>query len=537
MRKFKQILAILLTAAMAGAILAGCGDTGAAAEAPAAAEAVEEAAEAVQEAAEEVAETAEAAEAEAPAFDEITDIEVVLSDLRGVADNAQPIIDAMNAITEETIGVHANIKFVATSDYRTQVPLMLASGEQVDILTIFVSDPVGFTSLMANGQLIDITDYLEEEGQELLELIDDYKEGMSSGGRIYGIPCFRNYASANYFIMRKDVLEDLGILDMAEDITTFTQMEDIFAEVAANTQLSPTGSCLIEVGTGVIYKGEEIADQINFDTLGDQMNLVYTDMETGNISLLLENPDYRTMMDRMVKWRANGWFDKDREISSDHVDTLMKAGTVFSSIQTSEMGVETAKQEATGYEVVVKELSKNMLGSSYVNKFGLGVSVTAQEPEAAVRWMNALYTDPRLENLLIWGTEGVDYVVVDGEADFPEGITAENVGYHSTDFMYGNYFNCLPWNGQGADFRQRAYDYLRSSEVSPYMGFSADMADIQNLATAVNSVYQKYYQMIWYGNYDDAVWQKYVDELKVAGIDEYLGVYQSQLAEWQAANN
>ena len=51
MRKFKQILAILLTAAMAGAILAGCGDTGAAAEAPAAAEAVEEAAEAVKEAA------------------------------------------------------------------------------------------------------------------------------------------------------------------------------------------------------------------------------------------------------------------------------------------------------------------------------------------------------------------------------------------------------------------------------------------------------------------------------------------------------
>lgn len=536
MRKFRSISALLLSVIMAGAMLAGCGGEAAA---PAAEPAAETAA--AEPAAEEAApaEEAEAAPAEeeaAPAFDEITEIEVVLSDLRGVADNAQPIIDAMNAITEETCGVHANIKFLATSDYRSQLPLMLASGDQVDVMTIFVGDPVGFTSFMANGQLLDITDYLAEDGPELLELIDDYKEGMSDAGRIYGIPCYRNYASANYLIMRQDILEELGLLEQAQNITKFSEVEEIFGKVGEETNLSPTGSCLIEVGTGIIYKGDDIADQIVFDTLGDQMNLVYTDMEKGEVSLLLENPDFRTMMDRMVTWRANDWIDKDREISSDHVDTLMKAGTVFSSIQTSEMGVETAKKEATGYDVVVKELSKNLLGSSYVNKFGLGVSITSQEPEAAVRWMNALYTDPRLENLLIWGEEGKDYVVVDGEADFPEGVTVENVAYHSTDFMYGNYFNCLPWKGQGADFRQRAYEYLRSAEISPYMGFSVNMGDIQNLVTAVNSVHEKYYRGIWYGNYDDATWQKYIDELKVAGIDEYLGAYQAQLDAWKAAN-
>ena len=544
MRKFRSISALLLSVIMAGAMMAGCGGEAAAPAATEpeaevveeAAEAAEETAEAAEEAVEETAEAVEEAAEEAPAFDEITEIEVVLSDLRGVADNAQPIIDAMNAITEETCGVHANIKFLATSDYRSQLPLMLASGDQVDVMTIFVGDPVGFTSFMANGQLLDITDYLEEDGPELLELIDDYKEGMSDAGRIYGIPCFRNYASANYLIMRQDILDELGLLDQAQNITKFSEIEEIFGKVGEETNLAPTGSCLIEVGTGIIYKSDDIDDQIVFDTLGDQMNLVYTDMESGKVSLLLENPDFKAMMDRMVTWRANDWIEKDREISSDHVDTLMKAGTVFSSIQTSEMGVETAKKEATGYDVIVKELSKNLLGSSYVNKFGLGVSITSQEPEAAVRWMNALYTDPRLENLLIWGEEGKDYVVTDGEADFPEGITVENVAYHSTDFMYGNYFNCLPWKGQGADFRQRAYDYLRSAEISPYMGFSVNMGDIQNLLTAVNSVHEKYYKAVWYGNYDDATWQKYVDELKVAGIDEFLGAYQAQLDEWKAAN-
>lgn len=413
---------------------------------------------------------------------------------------------------------------------------MIASGDALDVMSITPGGAVGFVNLMANKQLTDLSDYLDTEGPQIKEILGDYGRAMSSEGDLYGVPCWRNYASANYLIMRKDILDKLGLTEEASNLTKFSQIEDIFQQVKDKESISPDGSSIIEVGTGIIYKSDDIDDQIVFDTLGDSMNLVYVDPD-GRVSLLLDNPDYRKMMDRMVSWRSKGYFWKDIDVSTDHVDTIMKAGTVFASIQTSEMGVDTAKQEATGYEVVTKELSKNLLASAYVNKFGLGVPVTSQEPEAAVRWINALYSDPRLENLLIWGIEGRDYVVRDGEACFPDGVTAKTVTYHSTDFMYGNYFSCLPWEGQGADFRDRALDYLKSAPVSPYLGFNCDLSDMTNTQTAINSVYQEYYRQIWFGNYDDRKWNQYIAELKDAGIDSYLQGYQDQLDAWKEANN
>ena len=55
-------------------------------------------------------------------------------------------------------------------------------------------------------------------------------------------------------------------------------------------------------------------------------------------------------------------------------------------------------------------------------------------------------------------------------------------------------------------------------------------------SSAVDSVHEKYCKVLYYGNYTDEVWQKYIDELKVAGIDEFPGAYQDQLNAWKAAN-
>ena len=101
----------------------------------------------------------------------------------------------------------------------------------------------------------------------------------------------------------------------------------------------------------------------------------------------------------------------------------------------------------------------------------------------------------------------------------------------------GNYFNALPWvgNGVGGDFRKAAYDYLVSSDVSPYMGFTSDNSGLDNTITAINSVYNKWGKTISFGAWKEGDIEAYIAELKTAGVEDYLGAMQEQLDAWRAA--
>ena len=540
----KRVLAAIVSCAITASLFAGCAAAGGTAAAPAApAEAAEAAAESVEEAAEEVTEAAaeaveevtETAEAAAEWDGDITEIKVILSDIRGVAEHADHVVAAMNEITESTIGVHADILFVGMGDYATQVGLALASGEQVDICSLGFGS-TSFNGMYANGQLTDLTDLLAEEAPGLLEEMGDYIYADSVNGRIYGVPPFRNYASSAYLIMRTDILEELGLLEKAKALTKWSEFEEIMAEVDEKTDVTPLGDGNeTPYQLGIIFNGDEFTDSISFDWLGDTYQVVYTD-ENGVISSLPEFEPYRVGLERVRGWYDKGWIYKDAPTTSDHVDTIMKTGVTFATIQTSEIGVETAKMEATGYPITCVELQKNVVGSSAVSRFGLAVPITAEEPEAAARWLNALYTDPRLENLIVWGLEDTDYVVKDGVAAYPDNVTAANVTYHSVDFMYGNYFNALPWEGNTADFRQVSMDNLLAAPVSPYLGFAINLGDLSDVVAMQYSVNDQYLRTITNGCYTDEVYDNYLAALATADLDVYLAAFQDQLDAWKAAN-
>ncbi len=534
----KRILATILSIGMLTSLLAGCAAGAAPAAAPAAPAETEEAAPEETAAPAEEAEAVEAAEpAEtAEAFDEVTDIEVILIDFKGIpTEQGDRIVEEMNKITEKTAGVRAHVTFIGPGDYPTQVGLMLSGGEPLDIIGLGIGSSA-FAPLIANNQLMDITDLLDEYAPETLAFLGDYIAADSVNGRIYGIPPYRNYASSFYAIMRKDVLDELGLTDKAMSMTSFDDLAAIYAEVAEKTDLTPVGGSkqIFTTGYGNIYPGGSFEDAVIFDNLGDSYGIIFTDGE-GNVSFRPEEEAQIKMYEMIRDWYNAGYVYKDSAITDDHPDTLMKAGILFSSLQISEMGIESAKQEATGFEVVCPEIAKDLVYSASVNKFGLAVPVTCQEPEAAIRWINAYYTDPALANLFTWGVEGTDYVVEDGVARFPDGVDVNSVGFHNYDFMYGNYFEVLPWSGNTADFRQQAMAFLEGADVSPYLGFAPSQAGMENILAALNSVNDQYRPSIACGIYTDEDYSKCVAALKTAGAEEYVASYQEQLSAWMEA--
>ncbi|MBO5998757.1 MAG: extracellular solute-binding protein, partial [Lachnospiraceae bacterium] len=299
----KKIAALLSATMLASVIFTAC-----AGAAPAAAPAPEAAAPAAEAAAEEAAAPAEEA---APEFDDITTIKVTLFDTRGVGEVAGPVFDAMNAITEKKIGVHADIIMKSLAEYSTQLGLQLASGEQLDVISLGFG-ATSFASLVANGQLMDITDLIQEEAPETYAEVGEFLKVDSLGGRIYGIPPYRNYVGSSYMTMRKDILEELGMLDSALSMTSWDQVEDLFATIVEKTDLTPAGSGKnILWSGGYIFPGGDFADTITFDTLSDALGVIYADEETNQLSLLLENPNYRKEQEMIRSWYDKGWVYKD----------------------------------------------------------------------------------------------------------------------------------------------------------------------------------------------------------------------------------
>lgn len=527
----RRLLASVLSGVIAAGALSACAAGTAAPAESGSAPAVE------MEAAAPAEEAGAAEETAAEAYDgEITEINVFLAALRDESAGVKEVEAAMNEITEKTIGVHANIEMLSIGDYVTQLGLMFTGSDIADVIGVTARPSVNMSSLISNNQVLDITDLMQEEGAETLEMMGEYINACTSGGRIYGIPCWRNYADSVYLTMRKDILDQLGMEEKARAMTSWSDYEEILQAVADNTDLAPIASGMRNVinKTGSIFAADAFEEAISYDALGDTMSLIFSDTE-GNISLLPAMDEFRAQQDKVRKWYNTGYIYKDSTTSDEDMETYIKNGVAFSGVTSSELGVEAFQNSHCGTEMVVVEVKKNLIGSAAVNRFGLAVPARAAEPEAAVRWINALYTDPALENLLIWGIEGRDYEVVDGVARYPEGVTEETALYHSHDFMEGNFFNAYPWEGSGdANFRQVAYDYLMSATPSPFLGFSVDMSEEANIIAQLSTVTDKYKADLFCGRYEDDIWDKYMSELEVAGINEYLDAYQTQLTAWKA---
>ena len=75
-------------------------------------------------------------------------------------------------------------------------------------------------------------------------------------------------------------------------------------------------------------------------------------------------------------------------------------------------------------------------------------------PEKAMQFLNLLYSDPDIINLLAYGIEGEDYVVHDdGRISYPDGVDATNVGYSCANMLwsFGYEFNAHVWETNDAD--------------------------------------------------------------------------------------
>lgn len=539
--KLKRVLALLMTLVFVVS-MAACGNSEGSKSTNAPAETKATDAKATQ-AADDATEAGD--ETQAPADDaddeDLAEIEVMFWTLNTIPTDLQTVEDAINEITEAKINTTVHLNIIEMGNYIQQVNLMMSSNEKLDLMVTLPGGPAHFNSMSSQKQLMDITDLLNEYGQDLLKVVpESWLAGTTINGKIYSVTSYGDKATPLNFACRTDYLEETGI-DPAT-IKTATDLEALFAKVH---ELHPE---ITVVGTGskkiltLPYMIDKDGNFVKFDGLGDGDNALIGIMD-GDGTTIQNNYLREIFTDtslRFKDWYEKGWVYKDGASYDETAEALVSAGSAFGYFKQFAMDSQATCSATCGQDMTLILLEDDpMLGTGAFRKFSWAVPTTATEPEAAVKFMNLLYTDAEVLNLLTWGVEGVHYQTLeDGSIDFLDGQDASTCGYYLGDetSIFGNGFLAKVRKGQAPDLRSRCEEANLSANVSKFNGFSFNSEGFENQVAGITNTIEEYRPTFANGLYTEAYYNEFIQKLKDNGVEEYLAYIQQQLDDWLKAN-
>lgn len=163
----------------------------------------------------------------------------------------------------------------------------------------------------------------------------------------------------------------------------------------------------------------------------------------------------------------------------------------------------------------------------------------SENPEKAMQVLDYIYGSPEVMNLLNWGEEGIDYVVEDEENEiinYPDGITADNVGYSlNLGWELPNQFIAYKWSGSDPQLWDKMQDFNASAKNSKAVGFAFDNSEYTNQIAALTNIVKQYNGALCSGSGDpEELIPQLLKELEDAGINDVIAARQKQLDEFLA---
>lgn len=498
----KKMLALLLAALMLLSMLTGCGQTS---EPEASAVENEKTEAPVEEKVEEPAE----------------DPAVVTWYIRqaAVPEDFDKVMEDLNAKLQEKINVILDLQIIAPGEFNDKMTLASTSGDTYEIAwTSNWSN--NFDANMARGAFMPIDDLLAEYGQGILE---NCPEWLLSVGRVdgvqYAIPSLQLIAKTNAVYIQRSLAEEYGWtadhIDSVEDLYPF--LDWVKENYPDMVPLSPDGV-------------NDYTDN-PYESLGN--NLYIDPADPSKIVSLVEAEPAKLEMHRY--WYEQGYIRQDiTSIAASDTTADRSTGRYACLISSGKPGGDVEQSNRYEGDYIMCYLGTPKINTTSGQETMNAINVNADEPEAAIKLLNVLWTDKEIFNELLFGLEGVHYVK-DGENSVK---IVQDSGYYlgGSGWYFANACNTWVMPSQSADIWEQTAELNDTADVADNRGFIPDYTDYQTELAQVKATYDEYAQ----GFYTCADLDEYLAErtekLKAAGIDTLVAGIQAQLDEWRAAN-
>lgn len=438
----------------------------------------------------------------------------------------QMVQDAVNKISISEINVEVEFVPISLFQYGEQLNLMISGGEQLDVAAAFPS----LSSLYAKGQLMPLDNLLSEYGQGLTEEVgQDYLDGCRMGGEIYGVPILCGFAYSSGICYSVDLAEELDI-----DMSKVASIDDLDAVLAEVHEKSPDIYAIAAKSASASL----VNQMCSCDMLSDSIGVLMDPQNGTTIELLYETETYKQLALKVRDWYEKGYIMKDQASTSETLFSLIAADKAFCGITNYTPGIEIEQMSSTnGKRVEVIPISDPLVSSTSVSVSTMCIPITCADTTAAMKFLNLLYTNADVLNLIDWGIEGVHYVKnEDGTIRYPEGVTAETSTYNiGTQFMNANELLSYVWEGNDPDIWAKKVAFDESAIISNALGFNFDSSSVKTQMTAVSNIVTQYEDALGNGTVDvNSTLPQFIDDLKDAGIDDIIAEKQKQFDEFLA---
>ncbi|MCL2035269.1 MAG: ABC transporter substrate-binding protein [Oscillospiraceae bacterium] len=451
------------------------------------------------------------------------------------------VIERLNEISREQIGVEASIEFINAATYVEQIGMRLAAGDKdMDIW----SPGWDFPGIISRGQAMALDSLLDEYGPDIKSALGDLLYFAPMDGKNYFVPFNSSKRFYSTFICRKDIADAHGI-----DLTQVKSFKDLAAIFEIIKEKEPQMIPIAQMN-GVIISDYNVYREAMpaYDPLGGIPGLdimgVLTGAEGTKVVNIYETEEYADLLKTMREWYLAGYIPKDAATTMESGSLMYYEGHVFSytmpeTSASSDGPIVHAGLSRVTYDTYVLALNAPVINSSD-GYYSLAISPHSQKPEAAMKWMNLLYKDADMVNTLYWGVEGTHWVKNEnGTIRYADGIEAGNTGWE-TPFCWSVGDTALSYafdsESDDPDYKRKLVAQNDSAPYSEVFGFAFLPDNVITEYTAVTNVIAQYVYALECGTVDpDKELPNFIQALRNAGIDAVIAEKQRQLDEFMAS--
>ena len=419
------------------------------------------------------------------------------------------------------MGFHIRLEFLPYTYSGQIMGSYLLSGDFPDVFLI--TQEGDYQLLRAENHLMPLNDLLSRYGQELTSFCGSQAmtSHVENDGECYAIPCIHTRAWSVGFEYRTDIAAQYGLdMNAVHDMDDLTQV--FFSLKEQNPDIIPVLDAVWQV----------------WDPLGDSLGVLMNLGKSDTIVNLYETDEYAAICRILGEWRQSGYIIDTDYVQLD-VNSFVTLPEVFGKLADYNPSMQWMDEMEAEEPMASIALSDSVILSNayFFNMWGI-FSGTAYAVES-MRFLNALYSDPVIANLLAYGIEHENYEFSDEEKGLihlsgPEGGN-NTISWQIRNYLVGNQYLCYKWDNYPADIWQQCMDFDRNAALSEGYGFVFDQNSVSAQVRACQEIVNLYSPALLYGLADsDMTLQEFRSALQSAGIDDIIKEKQRQFDQWKA---
>lgn len=450
---------------------------------------------------------------------EVSHIIVTYLTLGQTPEDLQMVQDAINERSVEDVGVEVELRAVSAYDAMSQFTTWLATGERYDLMMPLLQD---LNTFKDQGLLMPLTELIAENAPYIQQMTDEgwtYASNNTMDGEIWAVSAVPNVTgSGGGFVVKKEYVDETDWSYEEGKVYTLDELGELFAAIKEkHPDMYPCGQTGATASYG--YVGM-------YDAMGaDQSTGVLMDTDSTTIVNLYETEEYQDYIEHLREWNLAGYIYPDAAVTDTTQEELVDSGVSAGYFMVS----APVQTDDTEYMIRLTEVYQNTQGMG-----GWVIPATAEEPEAAMRFLNYVWENADIANLIQWGIEGEHYVVLDEEKNligFPEGVDATTSGYYNTLGLYGDTRKIYVWSESQSQADNDAY--TEEAMANPMQSIGVLYSPSEGAATkiaAITAVVAQYKPALETGSVDvDQYYQEFLAALKAAGVEDVIAEKQEQL--------